>query len=318
MQKTYLNISRLLIAGCCLFSMSRFAISAIAQPLTPRAPVPAQTTPTAKTVTEQLVGHWHLQYVFQSPVTLIFTQEGKLFLLPLSVPFVSLTEPITVYEFTYKINQTSQPMEMDITDSEGQTLQTIFEFTPNGQMRVESRGIESGEARPTTFTKSEFLLEKVSTATTLPQNTRIETLETFNPFEPDTPPQVQVYESGQYIRQANKAQQAFYAEYNKFSSTFEELGIGMKLDEENYRYQFVSQSNFTADVIMTLQAKKPELKSYTSAVFLVNYKDYDIQATVAISCATNEPSTVPPIPILPKNKAPDNFECPTGSYLITR
>ena len=173
MQKTYLNISRLLIAGCCLFSMSRFAISAIAQPLAPPASVLAQTTPTAKTAAEKFVGQWQLQYLLPMPATVIFTREGKLFILTWSFPFAHPTEPLTAYELKYRINSTTQPMAIDVTASENQTLQTIFEFAPNGQMRIEFMGLKPGEPRPTTFTTGGLFLQKISPTTALPRNTKI-------------------------------------------------------------------------------------------------------------------------------------------------
>ncbi|WP_293132231.1 type IV pilin-like G/H family protein [Microcoleus sp. bin38.metabat.b11b12b14.051] len=317
MQKTYLNISRLLIGGCCLLSVSKFAISAIAQPIAPPAPILAQTTtPTAKTVAEKLVGQWQLQYLLSVPVTVIFTQEGKLFILTWSFPFAPPTEPLTAYEFKYRINSTTQPMAIDVIANAIETLQTIFEFTPNGQIRVEFIGLKSREARPTTFTTGALFLQKLSTTTALPRNTIIKT---FNQFVGET--SRQAYESVQYIRSMLNAQQAFYAENTKFATTFEEMGIGMKFEEENYRYQILSQSNFTEDVIMTVQAKKPQLRSYTGAVFLVQVKDdkENVRTSVAFSCVTNWPSTSPPPrPIVPKNNDPENFRCPVGSSLITR
>lgn len=314
MQKTYLNIFRLLIIGCCLLSASRFAASAI--PITPPAPILAQTTPTAKTVAEKLVGQWQLQYLLSVPVTVVFTPEGKLFILTWSFPFAPPTEPLTAYELKYRINSTTRPMTIDVTANAVETLQTIFQLTPNGQMRVEFIGLKPGEARPTTFTTGALFLQKLSTTTALPRNTKIKIL---NTFEPETPRQA--YESGQYIRSALSAQQAFYAEHGKFSPTLEEIGIGMKLEEENYRYQILSLSDFTEDVIMTVQAKKPQLRSYTGGVFLVKVKDDpgNVRTNVAFSCVTDGASTVPPPrPIVPKNNNPENFRCPAGSSLTTR
>jgi len=317
MQKIYLNISRLRIAGCCLFSMSRFAISAIAQPIIAApAPVPAQTTPTAKTVAEQLVGQWQLQYLLSVPATVIFTQEGKLFILTLSLPFAPPTEPLTTYELKYRINSTTLLMAIDVTANAIETLQTIFEFNLNGQMRVEFMGLKPGEARATTFTTGALFLQKLSHTTALPRNSKIKIL---NTFELETPRQA--YESGQYIRSLLNAQQAFYAENAKFARIFEELGIGMKFEEENYRYQFLSQSDFAQDVIMTVQAKNPRLRRYTGAVFLVKVKEEPENAvtSIAFSCVTNLPFTSPPPrPIVPKNNDPENFRCPAGSSLTTR
>ena len=116
----------------------------------------------------------------------------------------------------------------------------------------------------------------------------------------------------------NRAQQAFYLENEKFGTTIEDLGIGIKPESENYRYQIVHQGNQTQNVMMTAQAKRPELRSYTGAVFVV--KDGNDLLTVAGICETDAPSSTPPaMPTAPsKTQGRWKIQCPAGSNPLER
>ncbi len=306
-----LNTPRFLIAACCLLPWSRLVTSAIAQQPTLRSVIISQANPPAKTVAENLVGQWQLKYLSPIPLTVILTPEGKLFILK-GYPFPNPT----AYEFSYKINSLFQPMQIDlVSSSSDETLRTIFEFNNRSQLRVELMGLKPGEPRPNTFTAGAIFLEKVSTVTALPRNTKIEK---FNLLELENPRAV--YEGEEFIRYAINAQQSFYAENAKFATTLEELAIGTRLDTENYRYQILPESGSTEGVIMTLQAKKRQFRSYTGAVFLVKVKDDADNAVTSVGfiCATNQPSTIPPPrPIVPINNDKASFRCPINSSLIS-
>jgi hypothetical protein len=116
----------------------------------------------------------------------------------------------------------------------------------------------------------------------------------------------------------NRAQQAFYLENEKFGPAIEDLGIGIKPESENYRYQIVPQGNQTQNVMMTAQAKRPELRSYTGAVFVV--KDGNELLTVAGICETDAPSSTPPtMPTAPSNtQGRWKIQCPAGSHPLER
>ncbi|MEG3976293.1 type IV pilin-like G/H family protein [Microcoleus sp. herbarium8] len=307
MSITKLNISRLLICACCLLHWNRVGTSAIAQRPTLRSVIISQANPPAQTVAEKLVGQWQLKYLSPTPLTVIITPEGKLFILK-GYPFPNPS----AYQFSYQINSLFQPMQIDLVSSD-KTLRTIFEFNNRGQLRVELMGLKPGEPRPNTFTAGAIFLEKLSTVTALPRNTKIER---FNLLETENPRRV--YEGEEFIRYAIMAQQTFYAENTKFARTLEEMGIGMRLDTENYRYQILPESGATEGVIMTVQAKKPQFRSYTGAVFLVKDKDYnDDQTSIGFICETDKPSTIPPPrPIVPINNDKANFRCPVNSSLI--
>ena len=109
----------------------------------------------------------------------------------------------------------------------------------------------------------------------------------------------------------NMAQQAFYAENEKFATAIDELGLDIRPETENYSYQIVPQSDSIPSAMMTAKAKSPELKSYTGAVFAIKVNGE--VTTVSVVCGTDQPSTTPPaMPIAPKN-AEEEIKCPAGS-----
>jgi hypothetical protein len=123
-------------------------------------------------------------------------------------------------------------------------------------------------------------------------------------------------EGRQNLGSMNRAQQAYYLESSKFATTIEELGIGIKPETENYRYQVLPQANQNQSVMMTAQAKRPRLRSYTGAVFLVKINGEDL--IVAGICETDEPSSTPPaMPTAPRNGTSE-IQCPAGSKLLGR
>jgi hypothetical protein len=196
-------------------------------------------------------------------------------------------------------------MQLDVTEPSGKIWRTIFEFTDNGQLRVEFVGIRPDEPRPTAFTTGAILVEKVSNLTALPRNTRIaNSLEEQNKGRQS---------EGKYnIGAMSRAQQAYYLENDKFSTKLEELGLGINPETENYRYRIVPQGNQRESVMMTAQAKSPGLRSYTGAVFVVKVKDENL--TVAEICETDEPSSTPPaMPAAPKTGTTE-IQCPPGSH----
>jgi hypothetical protein len=104
----------------------------------------------------------------------------------------------------------------------------------------------------------------------------------------------------------NRAQQAYYLENDKFATNIEDLGIGIKPETENYRYQDCASRQSTQSVMMTAQAKRPELRSYTGAVFVV--KDNNEDLTVAGICETDEPSSTPPaMPTAPRQASSNSM-----------
>lgn len=276
----------------------------IAQPsVTPdNSSKPNELTPEAK-----LRGQWQAKNP-QSGKTLTFTfaPEGKLYIqLPTS------GETPTAQEFGYRIKAT-QPMQLDILfPGTDQVVKTIFELTPTGEMRLQIAGTNPGDPRPSAFRPDAALLQKVSEVTTLPPNVEVQTI------------QMQLLRAQQTegkinLGSMNRVQQAYYLEHNKFATTISELGLGIKPETDNYRYQIIAQKDSTGNVMMTATAKHSELKSYTGAVFVVKAQNDQETLTIAGICETDKPSTTPPaMPKTPSN-AQAKIECPAGSNQVGR
>jgi len=201
-------------------------------------------------------------------------------------------------------------MHLDVTfPGTNESVKTIFEFTANGQLRLQVNGTKPGEPRPTAFSPNATLFQKVSDSTTLPANVQVSDLQTgIN--------RAKQAEAKQFVGMMNRAQQAYYLENEKFALKIDELGIERKSESDSYRYQIVPQGNSTQSVMITAQAKNPELRSYTGAVFVVQENNEAL--TVATICETNEPSATPPtMPAAPSSLKAE-IQCPAGSHQLGR
>ena len=316
MNNIYLNFPNFLIAFSLLpLSIGMGGMTEAGYTHTPLPPTLtlSQNPASINSRASQFVGQWRLKDYLPIPLTVIFTQDGKIFILLPSylTSFFSSGSPsftggnVSAFELSYKINSSTQPMQIDVTSpgDEG-TLMTIFEFTSDGQLRIEWEGLRPGESRPTEFSAGAIFLQKVANTTALPRNTQIVDLAAQRR-------QGRESEGEQYIGSMNRAQQAFYAENKKFATEIDELGLGIEKETENYRYQIVPQSGSIPSIMMTAEAKIPELKSYTGAVFVIKVNDED--TTVSLTCGTDKPSTTPPaMPRAPKS-AEEEIKCPAGS-----
>lgn len=268
-----------------------------------QSPQPPQESD-VQAIQKKLSGQWQAKNSFlgEQTLTFIFTADGKLFLL-----FRDMTAP---QQLGYQIDTTLQPMHLDVIlpGNEG-VVKTIFEFTADNQLRLQLAGTDPGQARPTAFDSEATLFQKVSDATTLPPNVQVGDVETGTN-------RARQAEGKQNLGGMNRAQQAYYLENEKFASKIEDLGIGIKPETENYRYQILPQGNQTQSVMMTAQAKRPELRSYTGAVFVVKSKDEYL--TIGGLCETDEPSSIPPaMPVAPSNES-TQIQCPAGSHPLGR
>jgi len=243
---------------------------------------------TAQEIQNRLVGQWQLQDVFFVPVTVVFTAQGKGFVL---IPFFgpSANANPAAYEFSYQINNTTQPIQIDIAQPGEPLIKTIFEFTNDGRIRVELTGIKPGEPRPTEFTTGSSLLNRISNLTALPRNTEItNSLEAIN---------LQKEREGRSIVSSLlRGQQAYFAEKETFTTDIKELGLGLEniIDVNNYNYQISPGGNLRQSVFFTATAKVVGLRSFTGVVFVV--KEGEEASTITGVCETIEPSMTPPSP----------------------
>ena len=241
-------------------------------------------------VAKQLIGQWQGQISAQS-VTLIFTPEGKLFI---------LETPTSATEMEYQTNVNPQQKDLDILVGGKITTRTIFDFTADGKLRLELDNI--GESRPTSFSSNVKTFQKISEQTTLPANVQVVNLQNQQNKARQT-------EAKQYVSSMNKAQQAFYAEYATFSSTIQKLGIGIKSETENYSYSIVLGNDKRFAQSMAL-AKIDGLKNYTGIVFLTKTSDGQYTSTQSRLCESSQPSKE--LPGTPTATNSPDIQCPSG------
>jgi len=114
------------------------------------------------------------------------------------------------------------------------------------------------------------------------------------------------------LRAMNRAQQSYRLETNRFAQTLQEMPIGgIESDTKYYRYLVNPVGNSTQSVIMSAQAKRSGLKSYTGAVFAIRVNGET--RTITGICETNEPSMSPPgMPTF----SGEEIQCPAGSQRL--
>jgi hypothetical protein len=262
-------------------------------------PIDTTTDP----IDQKLLGLWEIQNPKPSfNVYLLFTPDGKYFQILDGGEIFRFAVP-----FHYRINTETQPMQLDIISPKDDDVieQKIFEFTADGLLRLNSNN--SVQGKPNIFDGDVF--KKVSDITSLPEGIPIYPSENIT-NEPEKIP-----EGKDAILKINRYQQAYYLENTVFAETFEKLGIDLKPEDENYRYQLIPQSNIRQSVASTATAKKPGLPSYTGFVYITKDEISDF-IFPAIVCETNQPSIKPPaIPSIPKNPS-QKAKCPVGSSVL--
>ena len=112
-----------------------------------------------------------------------------------------------------------------------------------------------------------------------------------------------------YLGSLSRAQQAFFIEKGKFSSTIDDLAVGIKAEDSNYLLQITDTQ--PKSVTMTATAKQDNVKSFAAAVFAVG--NTGSETTLFIVCGTDKPSKTPPTGITAPKSETDKPTCPTGS-----
>lgn len=117
-------------------------------------------------------------------------------------------------------------------------------------------------------------------------------------------------EAKQYVGATNRAQQFFHLDYDKFATNLKDLGVRIRPETENYKYEIVTADNQQTQI--TAAAKTPELKSYRGAVFTVKSQD-NLLETLAVVCETDAPSPTPPALVRAPATSNEEIQCPAGS-----
>lgn len=125
---------------------------------------PTQTQSTT-VIVEQLQGQWLPLETLPGPISmLIFAPQGRLLLMPQNP---TESKPVAK-SAEYRINPHTNPMQMDIVLDSQTTIQTVFELTPNGDLRLQLAETGPGKPRPAALTETATLFQKISDSTDLP------------------------------------------------------------------------------------------------------------------------------------------------------
>lgn len=261
----------------------------------PRVSPPIVQSPTSVTrsLEGHLLGQWRSLEALsgQEELTFIFTPEGQLFFV------VRLPNGAqAAQEFRYQLHSNTQPPGIDIIFPDGAIVPSILELTPEGQLRFQLDGTDPTKPRPTQFQADADLFDKISDDVTLPA-------------------EIVEREAQETLAAFSRSQRTYYLEFRTFATTVEQLYAEIPDETDNYLYTLFSQGDGTQSVMMTATARRPDLRSYTSAVFMVP-GDRDLPVSVAGTCVTNEPSTTPPPMPSPPETADGEILCPSGSSPI--
>ncbi len=265
-----------------------------------KEPIP-QKDPLAVTapepIAEAILGQWHTPAL---EMTLVFAPEGKLFLLLDAEAGVKLAE-----ELRYRLNPATQPMQIDLTLNQNETIATIFELTPDRQLRLELTRVAPGDERPTAFTDQVLVFQQTSRSTTPPQAGVIQDFD-------QRQNQAREREAQLYMGALAQAQEAFYQRYDKFAATLDEFVAGIEPETDFYRYMVVPDANPALGVTLMAQAKTPGLRSFTSLVFAHPGEEASQVGTTL--CQSARPSTIPPTLLVQMPvQDPQQVRCPIGA-----
>ena len=160
-------IGKAIAGGLCVFGI--FAINAAQGHASAAAPTIAEAAaPAASNLDKQLLGQWQGTVPSGQSFTFVFAPEGKLFLMAKGPDGAARAK-----EMRYKVNLGQKPMHLDVGLSSTETVQTVFELTPEGQMRLQLQGTNPGQARPNSLNEQATVFKKVSEATALPADTQV-------------------------------------------------------------------------------------------------------------------------------------------------
>ncbi|PSB24729.1 hypothetical protein [Stenomitos frigidus] len=171
-----LAIGRLLIgcftlAGVATIFLPDRLLSAEPTPV-PTAPSPAvkPETPAPVPAAKQILGQWLAKEPLEGDtVMFVFAPDGKAFILT----GTSASGNAIASQFQYRLDAKPQPMHLDIVLIADVTVETLFEFTANGDLRLQMLGTRPGKPRPKALTDNATIFQKVSDETILPPGTEL-------------------------------------------------------------------------------------------------------------------------------------------------
>ena len=136
-------------------------------------------------------------------------------------------------------------------------------------------------------------------------------------------------EAKQYINSINRGQQAYYAEYGKFSDNITQLGLGLKEETDDYYYSVVSSmgpvqtsynqrepAQFESVIAFADPNDTNTGRAYTGAVFAYKEKGSDMITTIAASCESDPKNGTYAETWSPATFDGKEIKCPPGTTML--
>lgn len=98
----------------------------------------------------------------------------------------------------------------------------------------------------------------------------------------------------------NRAQQAYYLEWQCFTTSLTDLGVGIKTLSENYSYVLLASTASTCPTTISNRAyaRKPALRSYVGVVgTTTGNTETSEPLTIAFACESLKPTTNPTVTV---------------------
>jgi hypothetical protein len=155
-----------------------FSLAGFTTVLLPLATAEPTSTPTAKPeipvvsvpVTKKILGQWLTKEPLDGDMVMfVFAPEGKAYILS----GTAASGNAIASQFQYRLDDKPQPIHLDIILADKAVVETLFEFTPDGELRLQMLGTRPGKPRPAALTDNATLFQKVSDETTLPPGTEL-------------------------------------------------------------------------------------------------------------------------------------------------
>ena len=119
------------------------------------------------------------------------------------------------------------------------------------------------------------------------------------------------FEGKQILSALIKNQNYQLKHYNKFTPKLDNLYQGINQGTHDYQYKMKVESE---QVLFEVSANLPRIKSYSGALFIVKMESSMVG--VGGICQSDNPTSIPPTPILPPTPDSKEIRCPAGSQLI--
>ena len=136
-------------------------------------------------------------------------------------------------------------------------------------------------------------------------------------------------EAKQYINSINRGQQAYYAEYDKFSDNITQLGLGLKEETDDYYYSVVSSmgpvqtsynqrepAQFESAIAFADPNDTNTGRAYTGAVFAYKEKGSDMITTIAAICESDPKNGTYAETWSPPTFDGKEIKCPPGTTML--